>query len=96
MTRSPAAPPTATTLRRVLAEILGLPADTPALHDDANLFELGLDSLGVVRFVADVEVALGIRVPDEALRADMFERLSRLQTCIEARVAEERAGQGPA
>lgn len=83
--------PTAHTIRRVLSDILGLPADTPLLHEDANLFELGLDSLGVVRFVADAEAALGVRVPDDALRADMFEKLSRLITCIEERVTQERA-----
>lgn len=91
MTQTPVATSTALALSRVLTDILGLPASSTALHDDANLFDLGLDSLGVVRFVADTEAALGIRVPDEALRADMFERFSRLLACIEEQVAQERA-----
>lgn len=89
MNRSTAALPTARHVRRVLADILGLDPDAPALDDDANLFELGLDSLGVVRFVVDIEAALNIRIPTEHLRADQFERLERLITRIDEQVAQE-------
>lgn len=92
MNSSPAAPsPTARTVRQVLADVLGLPADTGALHDGANLFELGLDSLGVVRFVVDIEAALRVQLPTEDLRAELFERLERLITRIEERVVQESA-----
>lgn len=89
MNRSPAALTTARHVRRVLADILGLGADTPALDDAANLFELGLDSLGVVRFVVDIEAALQIRLSTETLRAEHFERLERLITRIDEQVAQE-------
>ena len=84
-------PTSAPTVRRVLSEVLGLPADSAALHDGANLFELGLDSLGVVRFIADIEAALHLRLPDEQLHAGLFERLDRLVACIDAQRAENAA-----
>lgn len=90
MTPSPdARTSTASTVRQVLADILGLPVETDALHDEANLFELGLDSLGVVRFVADIEAALRVQLPTEDLRAELFERLGRLIARIDERVAQE-------
>lgn len=89
MNRSTAALPTARQIRRVLADILGLGDDTAALDDSANLFELGLDSLGVVRFVVDIEAALHIRLPTETLRADLFERLDRLIARIDEQVVQE-------
>ena len=90
MNSTPDAPtPTARTVRLVLADILGLPADTGALHDAANLFELGLDSLGVVRFVVDIEAALQVQLPTEDLRAELFERLDRLIARIDERVVQE-------
>lgn len=82
---------TAAAVRRVLADILGLPDDGAALHDGANLFDLGLDSLGVVRFLDEIEATLALRIPDEALSADLFERLDRVIACIQAQTAEPAA-----
>lgn len=87
MTPSPDAPSTARTVRQVLVDILGLPSES-ALVDHANLFEQGLDSLGVVRFVTDVEAALQIQLATEDLRAELFEDLSRLTAHIDAQVRE--------
>jgi acyl carrier protein len=78
----------AATVRAVLTDILGLPADDAALADDANLFELGLDSLGVVRFITEIEAALALELPQEDLRAELFEHLGRLVARIEARASE--------
>jgi acyl carrier protein len=79
------------TVRSVLADILGLAPDDTALGADANLFDLGLDSLGVVRFITEIEAALDLQLPQEDLRAELFERLDRLVARI-----EERASEGPA
>lgn len=91
MSLTPDAPsPTAITVRQLLADILGLP-DASALHDGANLFDLGLDSLGVVRFVVEIEAALRVQLPTEDLRAELFERLDRLIARIDERVLQESA-----
>lgn len=78
MTRSTADALHADTVRQVLADILGLPVDTLVHHAQANLFELGLDSLGVVRFITDIEQSLRIQLDTQELHADLFEDLSRL------------------
>ena len=86
----PLSGPVATTVCAVLADILGLPVDDPALNAEANLFELGLDSLGVVRFITDIEATLDLQLPQEDLRADLFERLEVLVARIEERASEGR------
>ena len=93
MTPAASLPPesVASTVRTVLADILGLPAGDPALDDDANLFDLGLDSLGVVRFITDIEAALNLQLPQEDLRAELFEHLGRLVARIEVRASEAAA-----
>ncbi len=87
MTPPPNAQSSARTVRQVLVDILGLPSDA-ALDEHANLFDQGLDSLGVVRFVTDVESALQIQLSTEDLRAELFEDLARLTAHIDAQVRE--------
>jgi aryl carrier-like protein len=60
-------PPTIDRMRAAIAEILGTPP--AAISDDANLFQLGLDSLGVMRLVTSWRRE-GVRVSSRDLLAD--------------------------
>jgi acyl carrier protein len=48
------------------------------LGSDANLFDLGMDSLSVVRLVVALEEELGVQIPAEDLSADLFHKLGDL------------------
>jgi acyl carrier protein len=48
-----------------------LPAGAP-LRPDANLTDLGLDSLGTVSLLIEIEDSFGITIPDEFLTPDTF------------------------
>jgi acyl carrier protein len=51
-------------IRRIIAEVTLKPADSFGLDDDLPRL-LGLDSLSLLRIVADVEAAFGVRIADE-------------------------------
>lgn len=54
-----------------------------ALEVDDDLFELGLDSLGVNRLVVFIERRLEARIPDSEVVADHFRTLRALVTLVE-------------
>ncbi len=73
-------------LRSILAECCR--RDLSQVGDDADLVrELGLDSLGMLRLLAEVELRLGVRFPDA--------ELSRLRTLRQFAAALRRECNGP-
>lgn len=52
-------------VRKILASHLQVPED--AIREDSSLLDLGLDSLGALEFVFDVEEEFKVSVPDERL-----------------------------
>jgi acyl carrier protein len=58
-----------------------LPVGVP-LQPDAKLTDLGLDSLGTVSLLIDLEDAFGIVVPDELLTAESFATADALWSVI--------------
>jgi len=58
------------TVIQVTARYVG--AEDGAIDPDANLAELGVDSLGVVGLLGDIESAFNLRMPDELLTAETF------------------------
>ncbi|MEU2034234.1 phosphopantetheine-binding protein [Nocardia amamiensis] len=65
--RPPGAPPTLAQVRATVAEILRIdPAD---LADDADLLDMGLDSLGMMR-ILNLWRRVGIRIAVEDLTAE--------------------------
>jgi acyl carrier protein len=59
----------ASTLERVralIAKSLRIPAES--IGEDASLEELGLDSLGALELVFEIEEEFKVKVPDEAVR----------------------------
>jgi acyl carrier protein len=59
-----------------------VPADRPILPSDLIQQDLGLDSLGVMELVADVETRMGVSIPSE-----MFARIHTVEDVAKA-VAE--------
>ena len=55
----------------VRANVPFLPADEP-LKPSASLFDLGLDSMGTVQLLLELEEAFGVTFPDEALTPEVF------------------------
>jgi acyl carrier protein len=69
-------------LRRVAAEIAP-DIDRDAVTAERDVTELGLDSMQVMEFVAEIEDALEIRIPDQELIG--VRTVSDLLAVIEAR-----------
>jgi acyl carrier protein len=68
--------------RGVIISVLGLDIERSELTDDVDLFNLGMDSLSVVRLVVALEEELGVQVPAEDMSADLFHRLGDLTTFL--------------
>ena len=71
-------------LREVLfTNLLPLPRENwPG--DDANLFDLGLDSLRVMRLLVFIERDLGVNIPDAAITPDAVGSVGALLRLIDA------------
>ncbi len=67
-------------------------ADDAELSPDASLRELGLDSMQAVELVFDLEDALDVQLPDEAMTAETFETAASLWTALTA--ARDQTGVG--
>jgi acyl carrier protein len=54
--------------------------------DDASLVDEGiLDSFGLAELVAAIEARYGLRVPDQDLRLENFDSISKIGRYLEAR-----------
>ena len=64
-------------------------AQAPVPDDrDASLFDLGvIDSFGLMDAVAQLEEALGVKVPDADLNPRRFETLAKIETYFASRLA---------
>jgi len=67
-------------LRRFLVEevLFGEPVSEKEFGDDADLFELGLDSMAILRTTAFLEKQLGRPIPPESLTTAHFRSLRTL------------------
>ncbi|MEU3721291.1 phosphopantetheine-binding protein [Streptomyces sp. NPDC031705] len=59
-----------------------LPADEP-LRDDADLTQLGLDSMQAMELLFDIEEEAGITVPDSAMNAETFATPASLRAVVD-------------
>ena len=78
--------------RAVRGHLHYLPRDV-ALEPDAPLRDLGLDSLGAVDLLADLEAGFGVRFTDEALDLDTFSTAGTLWTTLSSLPRVEGAAQ---
>lgn len=68
-----------------------------ALGADDDLAALGLDSMGVVQLLADLEEAFGVELPDELLTEETFATVGSLWASVADQVspaAAEADGRG--
>lgn len=71
-------------LREILAEALGLSMeDAQNLDRDADLTQLGLDSMTCVEVVVNLEDAFGIAVEEEDLLVENMSTVGRLKKLVE-------------
>ena len=74
-------------LRRYIFETL-LPTPAEAWPpDDANLFELGLDSLRVMRLLVFIEQQLDVAIPDHEVTPERISSVSSLTELVESQRA---------
>lgn len=64
-----------------------LPLHTGPVNPAARLADLGLDSLGTVSLVMELEDGMGISIPDELLVAETFETANTLWIAVKSLVA---------
>ncbi|AEV87127.1 hypothetical protein ACWT_6110 [Actinoplanes sp. SE50] len=57
---------------RLLQRSLGGAAEAEPLHPDADLRALGLDSMGIIGLLVDLEEEFGVSFPDHALTFATF------------------------
>jgi acyl carrier protein len=74
------APETFERVRALIARYLKIAPET--IGEDSNLEELGLDSLGALELVFEIEAEFGVKVPDE--RIPEFRTVSAIGDGIEA------------
>jgi acyl carrier protein len=67
----------------LFTRLLCLPRDAWP-DDDANLFDLGLDSLRVLRLLVFIEEDLGVMLPDSAITPETIGSVRAVLSLIEA------------
>ena len=67
----------------LFTRLLSLPRDQWP-NDDANLFDVGLDSLRVMRMLVFIEQDLGVDLPDSAITPESISSVRALISLIEA------------
>lgn len=55
-----------------------LPAGAEPIEGPSSLEALGLDSLGTIKLLADIETTFGLELPDEALELTTFRTVDSL------------------
>jgi acyl carrier protein len=76
-------------IRRIVKQ--WVPDDEPAGRIDDNtdlLTEIGLDSIGVLHLVLDVEKEFAIKIEDHELRAELFSRAGNFMDLIKKKLYE--------
>ena len=71
-------------LRTMVVEALDLDIAPAQITADTNLFDLGIDSLAVLRLLMAVQEKFGIEIPEADLNATMFERFGNLVDVVAA------------
>ena len=59
-----------------------LPVNTQLLDENTNLFELGLDSLRIMRLISFLEQELNITIKDEDIKSENLKSLSSIITLV--------------
>jgi acyl carrier protein len=70
-------------IRVVLSEEGGLGDVADDIDGDADLFEAGLTSLGVVSVLMKLEDSLQLSFPDDLVSVDTFSRIASIRAAVE-------------
>lgn len=70
------------TLKPAIERVLKTGTAGRALSPETNLFNVGLDSLGVMELIVDIENQFNITFGDDELSPELFERLGTLVSMI--------------
>ncbi|WP_438306853.1 phosphopantetheine-binding protein (plasmid) [Streptomyces sp. HUAS TT11] len=70
-------------IRAIVLSVLGPAADLERLDTDTDLWQAGLDSLGSVALMVELEEEFGIEFPDELLTRETFSTLNRIGASID-------------
>lgn len=81
------------TLDRVATIVAGiLPPGTPRPGPKDDLLDLGLDSVGMITLLGEVEAAFGLTIPPEDVMPENFANVASIAALVERiRVPESRA-----
>lgn len=82
------------TIKRVLCDELDLDLRLEDIADDASLGDdgLALDSITMAEFLAALEHAFSIRIPDEALSSTNFDSVATVAALVERARSIETSG----
>ena len=70
--------------RNLLANILKM--DASGIEENASLRSNGLDSIGMIELIAELETEFNIRIADREVRPEVFENLSSLTDFIAKKI----------
>lgn len=62
-------------------ETVGIFLD-PSEDEDINICEYGMDSMGYIIFICEVETCLGVEIPDEYLNIQSVVSLNKLTSIV--------------
>jgi acyl carrier protein len=69
-------------------------SDRENLTIDANLWELGMDSLTGIAIVAELEGKYGIEIPDDVIQRDMFGSVAAIAAAVRNLTSADADGKG--
>ena len=65
-------------IRMILTKILGESCNIEQVGDDDDLTLLGLDSMGAIRLMVEIEKCFEIEIPDDDIDIDNFNTISKI------------------
>lgn len=77
------------TLKACLAGLAQGSAESDLVHEDTNLFDVGIDSMNMTELVLRIEERFGLMLMPEELSAELFTRFSRLVDFIQRKLTHE-------
>jgi acyl carrier protein len=69
-------------LIHLINRILPEPVDSSVILNDAELHELGLNSIGLVKLITEIEQSFNIEIDDEFLLPDNFNTYSKIKNAV--------------
>ena len=78
----------------VLQRSVKLPPHLGRIPMDSDLMEFGLDSIGAVQLLLDMEEAFGITIPESMIGVELYRSATALRLAVRSQVEFACAGNG--